>query len=137
MFHGIIELLFHPDVFFSRKQHEEIRLVIPAIIVGIGGMVSFITPLTQRAIIDGGDLSNFIMEPSAADFFSGSPVYFMVPGCRNSLRFQPVLFRNRIISRNAAELRVWISPADNTLPDCDHQWYCPCREYWHYIHAPY
>jgi hypothetical protein len=69
MFQGIIELLFHPDVFFSRKQNEEISLVIPAIIVGIGGIVSFITPLTQRAIIDEGDLSDFIMEPSAAIFF--------------------------------------------------------------------
>ena len=69
MFQGIGELLFHPDIFFSRKQHEEISLVIPAIIVGIGGIVSFITPLAQRAIINGGDLSNFIMEPTAALFF--------------------------------------------------------------------
>jgi hypothetical protein len=69
MFQGIIELLFHPDVFFSRKQHEEIRLVIPAIIVGIGGIVSFITPLTERAFSNGGDLSNFNMMPSAAIFF--------------------------------------------------------------------
>jgi len=73
MFQGIIELLFHPDVFFSRKQTEEIRLVIPAIIVGIGGIVSFITPWTQRAFTDGGDISNFIMEPSAAIFFMVLP----------------------------------------------------------------
>jgi hypothetical protein len=78
MFQGIIELLFHPDVFFSRKQNEEIRLVIPAIIVGIGGIVSFITPLTQRAIIDEGDLSNFIMEPSAAIFFLVLPFIFWI-----------------------------------------------------------
>jgi len=41
MFQGNIELLFHPDVFFSRKQNEEISLVIPAIIVGIGGAAIF------------------------------------------------------------------------------------------------
>jgi hypothetical protein len=43
--------------------------VIPAIIVGIGGIVSFITPLTERAFSNGGDISNFIMMPSAAVFF--------------------------------------------------------------------
>ena len=82
MFHGIIELLFRPDVFFSRKQHEKINFVIPAIIVGIGGIVSFITPLTQRAIIDGGDISNFSMEPSAAVFFLVLPfiLWLLVAG---------------------------------------------------------
>jgi hypothetical protein len=82
MFQGIIELLFHPDVFFSGKQHEEIRLVIPAIIVGIGGIVSFITPLTERALSNGGDISNFIMMPSAAIFFLVLPFisWFLVAG---------------------------------------------------------
>lgn len=69
MLKGIIELLFHPDLFFVRKQHEEIHLVIPVIIVGIGGIVSFITPLAERAFSNNGDISNFLMMPSSAIFF--------------------------------------------------------------------
>jgi hypothetical protein len=56
--------------------------VIPAIIVGIGGMVSFLSPMAERAIIHGGDLSNFIMMPVAVVFFLVLPfiLWFVVAG---------------------------------------------------------
>jgi len=78
----IIDCLFHPDIFFERRNKEKISLVIPAIIVGTGGIVSFITPMVQRAVTHGGDLSNFIMMPSAVVFFLVFPfiLWFGVAG---------------------------------------------------------
>jgi|SRR5208283_37332 len=43
MYRKLKELLFHPDAFFTRKTGERIDLLLPAIIVLIGGMVGLIT----------------------------------------------------------------------------------------------
>jgi hypothetical protein len=74
MYQEIIDLLFHPGIFFERRNREKISLVIPAIIVGIGGVVSFLSPLIERAVINRGDLVNFIIMPSAAVFFLVFPI---------------------------------------------------------------
>jgi hypothetical protein len=82
MFQEIIDLLYHPDIFFERRNKEKINLVIPAIIVGIGGIVSLITPMVQQVFMYGGDLSNFIVMPSAIIVFLVLPfiIWFMVAG---------------------------------------------------------
>jgi hypothetical protein len=69
MYLEIFGLLFHPGDFFTRKQNEETSLFIPAVIVGIGGIVNFLSPLLERAFTHGGDISNFIVMPGAAIFF--------------------------------------------------------------------
>ena len=99
MFQEIIDLLYHPDIFFERRNKEKINLVIPAIIVGIGGIVSLITPMVQQVFMYGGDLSNFIVMPSAIIVFLVLPfiIWFM-----------------------AAELRVRVSTAYAPFPGCDH-----------------
>jgi len=82
MYQEIIDLLFHPDIFFERRNKEKINLIIPAIIVGIGGIVSFITPMVQQVFIHGGDLSNFIIMPSAIIVFPVLPfiIWYGVTG---------------------------------------------------------
>jgi hypothetical protein len=69
MYREIIDLLFHPGEFFTRKQNEVISLFIPAVIIGIGGIVNFLSPLLERAFAHGGDISNYIIMPGAAIFF--------------------------------------------------------------------
>jgi hypothetical protein len=82
MYQEIIDLLFHPGIFFERRNKENISLLIPAIIVGIGGMVSFLSPMIERAFIHGGDLRNFIMMPEAVVFFLVLPfiLWFVITG---------------------------------------------------------
>jgi hypothetical protein len=82
MYQEIIDLLFHPGIFFERRNKEKISLVIPAIIIGIGGVVNFLSPLAERAIIDGGDLSHFVVMPLAVVFFLVLPfvLWFVVAG---------------------------------------------------------
>jgi hypothetical protein len=43
MYHELKELLFHPDLFFTRKAGEKIDLLLPAIIVSIGSVIGLIT----------------------------------------------------------------------------------------------
>lgn len=82
MYQEISKLLFHPGDFFIRKQNEEISLFIPAVIVGIGGIVNFLSPLLQRAFTHGGDISNYIIMPGAALFFFVLPfaLWFVTAG---------------------------------------------------------
>jgi hypothetical protein len=82
MYQEITNLLFHPDIFFEQKNREKIGLVIPAIIVGIGGIVSFLSPLTERAVLNNGDISNFIVMPYATIYFLVVPfiVWLVVAG---------------------------------------------------------
>jgi len=82
MYPEIAGLLFHPDGFFARKQHEEIRLLVPAVIVGIGGIVNFLSPLPTVAVTRREDLSNFLTMPSAALYFLLLPfaLWFVTAG---------------------------------------------------------
>jgi len=57
MYREIFDLLFHPGDFFTLKQHEEIRFFIPAVIVAIGGIVTFLSPLIVIAFTCGRDIS--------------------------------------------------------------------------------
>jgi len=66
MYREITGLLFHPGDFFARKQHEEIRLFVPAVILGIAGMMNFLSPLLEQLFTRGGDISRFGMIPAAA-----------------------------------------------------------------------
>jgi len=43
MYRGLKDLLFYPDIFFTRKAGEKIDLLLPATIVLIGSMVGLIT----------------------------------------------------------------------------------------------
>jgi len=69
MYQEISGLLFHPDGFFARKQNEEIHLLVPAVIVGIGGIVNFLSPLLTVAVTRREDVSNFMIMPSAVLYF--------------------------------------------------------------------
>jgi hypothetical protein len=82
MYQEIIDLLYHPDIFFERRNKEKIDLVIPAIIVAIGGIVTFLSPLLEVAFTRGGDIGNFGMEPSAAFWFLLLPfaLWFLTTG---------------------------------------------------------
>ncbi|OPX62862.1 MULTISPECIES: Yip1 family protein [unclassified Methanoregula] len=68
MYQEISGLLFHPDGFFARKQNEEIHLLIPAVIVGIGSIVTFLSPVLEVAVTRG-DISGFFGQPTAALYF--------------------------------------------------------------------
>jgi hypothetical protein len=82
MYREITGLLFHPGIFFTQKQHEEIHFLIPAVIVAIGGMVTFLSPLLEVAFTRGGDIGNFGMEPRAALWFLLLPfaLWFLTAG---------------------------------------------------------
>jgi hypothetical protein len=69
MYQDISGLLFHPDGFFARKQNEEIRLLVPAVIVGTGAIVNFLSPLLTVVVTRRDDISNFMIMPSAALYF--------------------------------------------------------------------
>jgi len=72
MFRDITELLFHPDAFFGRKNHEKQHLVIPAAIVGIGCILGLITPVISSAFHVGSNPAQAILTPFeiSSNFFS-------------------------------------------------------------------
>ena len=82
MYREMTGLLFHPGDFFTMKQHEEIRFFSPVVIVGIGGIVTFLSPLLEVAFTRGGDISNFGMEPPATFWFLVVPfvLWFVMAG---------------------------------------------------------
>jgi len=63
------DLLFHPRIFFRQKNQESPGLLVPAVIVGIGGVVTYLSPLLVVAVTRGGDISRFHVEASATLFF--------------------------------------------------------------------
>jgi hypothetical protein len=49
VFHGIRDLLFHPDAFFARVSQEKVNLIPPLAIVGAGVVINIlmISPLQK------------------------------------------------------------------------------------------
>ena len=76
MFGDLFTLLFRPGNFFAQKQNEEISLLIPAAIVGIGGVISFFTPLLQITIIHGGRNNLYMASPEGVIIFLALPFIF-------------------------------------------------------------
>ena len=85
MYREITGLLFHPGDFFTQKQHEEIRFLNPAVIVAIGGIVTFLSPLLEVAFTRGGDISNFAYGALCRRLVPRSPVCSLVCNRRNTL----------------------------------------------------
>jgi hypothetical protein len=64
MFHEMKELLFHPEIFFTRMTGEKTDLLFPALIIFMGGAIGLASPnvinLFSRG---GGEMRNIIVMP--------------------------------------------------------------------------
>lgn len=72
MYSAIKNLLFHPDAFFTQKRGEETNIVIPALIIFIGGIVGLISPSVIDVFIPGHS-RNIIMMPDTVIVSLGLP----------------------------------------------------------------
>jgi hypothetical protein len=68
MYSELKELLFHPDLFFTRKTGEKIDLLIPAIIVLIGSMVGLITSFIVSGFLNITESRNILVVLTPTNF---------------------------------------------------------------------
>jgi hypothetical protein len=66
MHNDIIDLLFHPGLFFERKASEKPDYLIPIFIVGAGWAFSLLTPFVMTAFSRGHNVQNMIAIPSVS-----------------------------------------------------------------------
>jgi hypothetical protein len=70
----LINLLFHPDSFFTRKIQENQGFFMPLLIVCSGGVIALLTPFIPLAFsAGGGAIHNFIILPSTVAWYLITP----------------------------------------------------------------
>jgi hypothetical protein len=68
MYCELKELLFHPDLFFTRKTGEKTDLLLPAIIVLIGSMVGLITSFAVSGFLNITESRNILVVLTPTNF---------------------------------------------------------------------